>query len=193
MGLDLDPAELRTVDAAWSPRWIGAYLVFWMVANSVLWPTLAGGVLFGWAGGTALGLVGAALGATVQLLVIRTFLRAPAEAWLGKRLVPLQGALEERGLALMIVWRLLWLPVSWLTVAAALTRIPLWQHVVAVLAMTPGMVGMTLMADSLVVHGPMGIPWQRWAVLIGIFGSSFAFWAWAQQRWPALRVARRPA
>ena len=125
MGLELDPQELRSVDTAWSPRWIGAYLLFWVVGMSVLWPTLAGGILFGWAGGTVLGLIGAALAAAIQLLVIRTFLRTPAEAWLGKRLVPLQAALEDRGLGLMVVWRMLWLPVSALTVAAALTRVPL--------------------------------------------------------------------
>lgn len=191
LGWELDPQSLREVEAAWSPSWIGAYLLFWIVGNTVLWPTLAGGVLYGWIGGTLLGLLGAALAAAAQLVVIRTFLRAPAEAWLGARLVPLQRLLQDRGLALLVLWRLLWLPVSWITVAAALSHVPLWQHVVAVIAMAPGMVALTLMADGLVLHGPMGLPPERWAVLIGTFAVSLGVWWLAQRTWPALRLEPR--
>jgi len=186
--LQLDAQTLRAVDRAWTPRWIGAYLLFWVVANSILWPTLAGGVLFGVAGGTGMGLVGAALAAAVQLVVIRTFLQAPAEAWLGERLVPLQTALHTQGLGVMVVWRLLWLPVSWLTVAAAVSRVPLWQHVGTVVAMAPGMFGLCLMADSLVLYGPAGIPATRWAMLAAIVVASLAVWAIAQRRFPALAI-----
>lgn len=188
--LELDPAELRAVDAAWSPRWIGAYLLFWVVANSVLWPTLAGGVLFGWAGGTVMGLLGASVAAVVQLAVFRTFLRTPAEAWGGDRLRVLSEAVEDRGLALLVVWRMLWLPVSWITVAAAVTRIPVWQHVVAVVAMVPGLFAISGMADSLVLQGPTGIPGWRWLVLAAVFGTSVVLWVAAQRRWPVLAVHR---
>ncbi len=190
LGLDLDPEALRSVDAAWTPRWITAYLMFWIVAQSVLLPTLAGGVLFGWAGGSAMALLGASVAATVQLLVFRTFLRAPAEAWFGPRLRPLASAVEDRGLGLLFVWRLLWLPVSWITVAAAVTRIPLWQHVVAVVAMVPGIVAFTAMADSLVVDGLTGVPLWRWGLLLGVFAASVAAWAVAQRAYPALKLSR---
>jgi uncharacterized membrane protein YdjX (TVP38/TMEM64 family) len=191
LGLDLDPEQLRAVDAAWSPRWIGAFLVFWILGNSVLWPTLAGGVLFGWGGGVLMNLLGASIAAVVQLLVIRVFLRAPAEAWFGQRLRVLAAAVEHRGAALLVIWRLLWLPVSWITVAAALTRIPVWQHVAAVLAMVPGLVAITGMADAMVVEGPTGVPLWRWGLLVGVFAVSLAAWGWAQRHYPALSVLRR--
>ncbi|MBX2799290.1 MAG: VTT domain-containing protein [Myxococcales bacterium] len=192
LGVDLDPVALREVETAWSLPWLATYFLFWIVANSILWPTLVGGVLYGWSAGTAMAVVGALVAAAIQLTVVRSFLRAPAEAWFGERLKPIQQALESQGPAILVVWRVLWLPLPLLTVATALTRIPLWQYVISVLAMVPGMIALTLMADGLVMHGPWEMPLERWGIFAATFGLSMALWLLAQHRWPVLRL-RRPS
>ncbi len=186
----LDPETLRSVDRAWSPQWVGGYLLLWIVAGSLVMPTLAGGILFGWAGGTALGLTGALLASAVQLMVVRVLLRDPAEALFGDRIKPVQAMLEDRGPALLVAWRLLWMPHMVITVATALTRIPLWQHVAAVLAMLPGMLAVNLLSDSLLIYGVAGVPAERWAALAAVVVTSLAVWTWAQRRWPALALVR---
>ncbi len=183
-----DPDVLRSTDRAWSPGWIGGYLLFWCVANSVLWPTLAGGVLFGWVGGMAMTLVGATLAATVQLLLYRSLLRAPVQDWFGHRIAPVQDALERDGFAYLVIWRLLWLPIWMITMAAALTKFPLWKHLASIPVMIPMMLVITWMADGLVVHGLAQLPLERWLALGGAFGISVGAWAIARQRWPALQV-----
>ncbi|MEO0599797.1 MAG: hypothetical protein AAF211_00075 [Myxococcota bacterium] len=188
--VDLDPSALRPADPAERPGLVAAYLVFWIVSNSVLWPTLAGGVLFGAAHGALLSIVAAALAAALQLLVIRSFLREPAEAWFGERIQPVRAALEARSLGVILVWRLLWMPVPLLTVGTALTRIPAWQHVAGVVAMVPGIVALSYTADGLLEHGLWALPADRLALLTGAFGGSLLVYAAAQHRWPALRVSR---
>ena len=188
-GFELDPTALQDLDEAWTWPWVTAYLALWIVGNTILWPTLLGGLLYGWVGGAALSVVGATLGAIVQFLAVRTFLREPAEAWLGPRLAPLQDALERRSLGVLLMWRLLWLPVSVLTVAAALTRIPLAHHVGTIVAYVPGILALTYMADGLVQHGLWGLPAERWAVLLAALGLGVLGWWAAQHRWPALRLA----
>lgn len=191
LGMELDVATIQPLENGWSWQWVTAYFVFWVVGNSVLWPALAGGVLFGFPGGAFMGVIGAVLAAVVQFLVVRWFLREPAQAWFGDKLTPVLSAMEDRSLAVLIIWRLLWLPISMVTVAAAVSRTPLWQHVVAITASLPGMIAVTWAADGLMEHGLWALPLDRWVVLVVAFGGGAALYWLAQRRWPALALQRR--
>ena len=102
--------------------------------------TIAGGLLFGPVAGTLYSLTGATLGATLAFLVARYL----AADWVARRT---EGRLADfiRGVAAE-GWRFVafvrlmpLLPFNALNYALGLTRIPLWQYVVAsYLAMLPG-------------------------------------------------------
>lgn len=190
MGVQIDVNTLQPLENGWSWEWVTAYFVFWIVGNSILWPTLAGGILFGFPGGLFMGIIGAVLGAVTQFLTVRWFLQEPAQAWFGERLAPLQEAMEVRSLGVLVVWRLLWLPISMATAAAALSRTPLWQYLVAIVASLPGMFAITWAADGLITHGLWALPPDRWIVLVVAFGGGAAAWYVAQRRWPVLALSR---
>lgn len=190
MGMEFDVAALQPLEQGWSWQWVTAYFVFWIVGNSILWPTLAGGILFGFPGGAIMAVIGAVGGGTIQFLAVRWFLREPARDWFGDRLTPMLEAMEERSLGALIVWRLLWLPISIATVAAALSRAPMWHYLAAITASLPGMLAITWAADGLMEHGLWALPMDRWVVLVVAFGGAAGLWWVAQKRWPSLQLRR---
>lgn len=190
LGVELDVGALGPLENGWSWQWITAYFVFWVVGNSILWPTLAGGILFGFPGGAIMGVIGAVSAGSIQFLVVRWFLREPARDWFGDRLTPVLEAMEERSIGVLVVWRLLWLPISLATVAAALSRTPLWHYLAAISASLPGMLAITWAADGLMEHGLWALPVDRWIVLVLAFGGGAVVWYVAQRRWPALQLRR---
>ena len=187
-GWSLDPSQLQPLES-WSWGWLAAYFGFWIVANSIMWPALAGGILFGFTGGTALGVVGAVGSAVIQLVAYRTLLREPAQAWFGARIAPVQEALEQRSFGVLIVWRLLWLPLSLVTVATALSRIPVWHHAVATVASVPAIIAFCWLADGIVAYGLWGLPLGRLLPAIAVLAGGALVWWLAQQRWPVLGLS----
>lgn len=101
---------------------IYAALTVAMFPGSIV--SLAGGAAFGAALGTGLTVVGATLGATVAFLIGRRMSRASVEQLAGDRLRRIDDRLAQRGLAAMIVLRLIPLvPFNALNYAAGATAV----------------------------------------------------------------------
>jgi uncharacterized membrane protein YdjX (TVP38/TMEM64 family) len=189
----LEPEGLRArVDALgwWA---IGFYFLAWILLvvllSQTLLPTIAGGVMFGWLLGGILAVLGAALGASVQFWLARTVLKGPAESLIFRRLPQVREALEERGLALLILLRFVWAP-SWaVNLGAGLTRLPYRTFAMAFPALLPGAVLITLLSDSLLVYGWRDIPPIRWGSMAAIVTGGIGVYLWAVRRWPELKLS----
>ncbi len=168
------------------------YLGVWVLGGGqIMLPTLAAGVLWGWGAGALMAVLGSAVSGSIYFFVIRQLLRKPVEVWFGARIRPLQAPLEARGLALMVIWRLVWGPAFPLIAAAALCRVRFRDFLLAAPAMLPGALLVTLVADSLALHGWRGVPAERWLVAAALLGGTAAVYGLAVRRWPELRVVRR--
>ena len=87
---------------------IGVYVLFTaMMIPGALWITIAGGFLFGLAGGTAATAVGATLGATLLFLVARTSLGEPLRRRAGPFLKKLEAGFQENPFSYMLTLRFL--------------------------------------------------------------------------------------
>lgn len=103
--------------------------------------TLAGGAIFGILEGTAYVFVGATLGATLAFLVARYVARRPIERRLGEneRFAAIDSAVARRGRRIVFLLRLSPIfPFVLLNYALGLTRVRLWDYVLASFGMIPG-------------------------------------------------------
>lgn len=103
--------------------------------------TMAGGVLFGLAGGTAYVFVGATLGSTAAFLISRY----GARGWIEKRLAGnerfavIDEAVGGEGLKIVFLLRLVpFFPFIWLNYGLGLTQVKLRHYVLAGFGMLPG-------------------------------------------------------
>jgi uncharacterized membrane protein YdjX (TVP38/TMEM64 family) len=173
----------------------GLYFAAWVLLVTFLGqtflPTVAGGVMFGWLLGGVLAVAGAALGHTCQFWVARKLLRGPAESLLFRRLPHVPRAIEERGLALLVVLRFAWAPAWAVNLAAGVTRVRFRDFVLAFPAALPGAVLICLVSDSLLVYGWRDIPPARWGWMAAILAGGVGLYLWATRRWPELKLSFR--
>ncbi len=110
------------------------FVVLYTLLTVLLFPgsvlTLAAGVLFGVAAGTALTVVGATIGATLAFLVARRLGRAQVEQVAGRRAVALDRWLAGHGISAVLLLRLVPLvPFNLLNYAAGVTGVRLRDYV----------------------------------------------------------------
>ena len=87
---------------------VGVYMVFTMLMlPGALWVTVAGGLLFGLAGGAALTVIGATLGATALFLAARTALGEPLRRRAGPFLKKLEAGFQDNPFSYMLTMRFL--------------------------------------------------------------------------------------
>ena len=87
---------------------VGVYMLFTMLmVPGALWITIAGGLLFGLAGGAALTVIGATLGATALFLAARTALGEPLRRRAGPFLKKLEAGFQENPFSYMLTMRFL--------------------------------------------------------------------------------------
>ena len=173
--------------------YFGAWILLVTFLGQTLLPTLAGGVMFGWLLGGVLATLGAALGNIVQFAVARTALRGPAESLLFRRFPHVPQAIEERGLALLVVLRFVWAPAWAVNLASGVTQVSFRDYLLALSAIFPGAILICLLSDSLFVYGWSAIPAARWGAMAAILVGGVGLYFWAVRRWPELRLSfRRP-
>ncbi len=194
----LDPERLRgevdTLGAKAFLLYFGAWVLLHVPAGQAFLPGAAGAVMFGWAAGGVMTVLGLGLAATLQFLVVRYLLRDAAAAMLERRFPTLGRSLEERGLGLLVLTRFLWVPPPWMVnVGAALTPISLKTYLAAFPACLPGALITCLAVDSVFTYGWWNIPAERWGIFLGVLGVSVVGYQMAKRRWPELGEAlRRP-
>lgn len=141
-GIDADRVRALVADTGWTAP--GLFLLVYVAGTLLLVPgavlTIAGGLLFGAAGGGLLTLVGATVGATLAFRVARWAGRGPVERLGGDRVATVDGWLADRGLLAVATLRLVPLvPFSLANYAAGLTGIRPRDHVVGTtLGIVPG-------------------------------------------------------
>ncbi len=132
--------------------YVGVYMLFTMLmVPGALWVTIAGGFLFGLAGGAALTVVGATAGATCLFLAARTALGEPLRRRAGPFLKKLEAGFQENPFSYMLTMRFLPVvpyPVS--NIAPALLGANLRDFVIATcLGIIPGVIAYTLIGSGL--------------------------------------------
>jgi len=191
-----DPALLESRVAEIGGWAWAAYFALWIVMQVAIGqtavPTIAGGILFGWVTGGLMAVGGAVVSTTIHLLLVRTLLRAPAEALISGRFAHLKQGIEERGLGLLVLLRFLWFPSSLITLGTAISRVPVRTHMAAVPAMLPQALLWCLATESLYRYGWDGIPTARWVAFGSIALLSVAAYFGAMSRWPQLKVFTKP-
>jgi uncharacterized membrane protein YdjX (TVP38/TMEM64 family) len=165
-----------------------ALLAVWVLAPNVLFPTISGAALFGVCGGFAISTVGVVMGGSVQYWLARGFLREPARAWMGQRAEQMQARLAQRELGVLVIWRLLWLPVSVLAVGSAVANVPFRRYLGTTFAMVPGMAAISLASDGWFLHGLWNIPCDRVAAIASWVALGLSAYALAIWRYPTLRA-----
>lgn len=147
-----DVAAIRSFVA--DTGWIGpgVYVVAYAVLTVALVPgtvlTLSGGLLFGVAGGIALTMIGATLGAVLSFLVARRAGRAAVDRLAGGRVARVDDWLAARGLVAVLTLRLVPLvPFNVANYAAGVTALRVRDYVVGTaLGIVPGVVVYTVLA-----------------------------------------------
>lgn len=111
----------------------------------------AGGLLFGVAEGTALGILGGSLGAVLAFALARSVAAVPVAALAGSRLEPLQRAVAERGFVAVLYARIVpGVPRDLSNYAFGLTRVGLPAFAAAtVLGIAPRAYAYTALGGSL--------------------------------------------
>ena len=130
----------------------GVYMLFTMLMiPGALWVTIAGGFLFGLAGGATLTVIGATLGATALFLAARTALGEPLRRRAGPFLKRLEAGFQETPFSYMLTMRFLPIvpfPVS--NIAPALLGAHLRDFVVTTFfGIIPGTIAYTLIGSGL--------------------------------------------
>ena len=131
---------------------VGAYMLFTMLMlPGALWLTIGGGFLFGLAGGAALTVIGATLGATALFLAARTALGEPLRRRAGPFLKRLEAGFQENPFSYMLTMRFLPIvpfPVS--NIAPALLGAHLRDFLVTTFfGIIPGTIAYTLIGSGL--------------------------------------------
>jgi len=127
----------------WGPILLaGLYVVasIFFVPGSIL--TLGAGFLFGVVRGTIVVSIGSVLGATAAFLIGRTLLRGPIEKRIAAypRFQAIDRAVGKQGFKIVLLTRLSPIfPFNLLNYAFGLTKVPLWQYLLASwIGMLPG-------------------------------------------------------
>jgi uncharacterized membrane protein YdjX (TVP38/TMEM64 family) len=170
------------------PAYFGLWILMQVAVGQTAVPTIVGGILFGWLPGGLLAVVGAVVATSVHFLLVRTLLRASAEALIFSRFSNLKKGIEERGLALLILLRFLWFPSSLVTIGTAITRLPFRVHVAAVPAMLPQALLWCLATESFYRYDAGTIPTARYVAFGSIAGVSILVYFAAMRRWPQLKA-----
>ena len=153
---DLLAAFLERIESVglWGPVLLaGAYVVACVlfVPGSIL--TLGAGFLFGVVWGTIAVSVGSVLGATAAFLVGRTLLRGSIEGRIASypRFQAIDRAVGEQGFKIVLLTRLSPIfPFNLLNYAFGLTRVRLWQYVLASwIGMLPGTIMYVYLGSAL--------------------------------------------
>ncbi len=168
--------------------YFGAWILLVTFLGQTFVPTVAGGVMFGWLLGGLMAFVGAVLGHTAQYLVARSALRGPAESLLLRRYPQFARAIEERGLAVLVVLRFAWAPAWAVNLASGVTGVRLRDHLLALPAVIPSTLLVCLISDSVFLFGWSAIPAARWGAMAAILVGGVGFYFWATRRWPELRL-----
>ncbi|GEM_PF-2310914 len=168
--------------------YFGLWIVLQVAIGQTLIPTIVGGFLFGWLLGGFMALLGAIVSTTIHLLLVRTLLRAPAEALIFSRFRHIKEGIEERGVALLVFLRFVWAPSSLITLGTAVTRISVRDHLIGVPFMLPQALLWTLATESLYRYGWDGIPRGRWIAFGSIAAASIVAYLLAMRRWPQLKA-----
>lgn len=191
----MDPDALRARGDAGGAEvyltFFGASILMMLMTGQLALPVIAGATLFGALLGPVVAVLGVSFGATGQFLLVRYALREPAQAVLSRRAPRLQTTIEERGLGLLILLRLIWFPTFLVNVGTALTRMPLRRFVAAFPAMLPQAFIFAYATDAVVVHGWSGVPLSTWLTLIGMVAAGVGAYLVAMKRWPHLRALSR--
>jgi uncharacterized membrane protein YdjX (TVP38/TMEM64 family) len=187
----LDPDRLRAEVDALGPRALLLYFAAWILLHvptgQSFLPTAAGAIMFGWVAGGLLAVVGLAISATIQFLIVRHLLRGAAQEVLEKRFPTLGQAIERRGLGILVMMRFLGVPPPWMAnVAAALTTMPTRTFLTSFWASFPLAIITCLGVDSVFTYGWRDIPAGRWALFLGLLVASLVAYQLAKRRWPEL-------
>jgi uncharacterized membrane protein YdjX (TVP38/TMEM64 family) len=122
---------------------IFAFILISAVAMTVVIPEaifgIAAGSLFGFVWGSISLCIAGLLCATLVFFIARGFLHAPAQQWLRAhpRLKALEGVVNEGGLRLLCLLRLLPFNPAIMSYALAMTRVQLWPYLLASCCMIP--------------------------------------------------------
>ncbi len=173
--------------------YLGVWIPMQVLLSQAFLPTVAGGIMFGWAFGGALAVAGAALGCTVQFLVARYVFRDTAEWLVLERFPQVHELIEERGLAILFVLRLMYAPSFVLNIVGGISTMPLRKFALAFPALLPQCLLICFVADSFYRFGWSDMPAARWATMAGIVVASVVAYRGAVQRWPELRIRKRRA
>ena len=152
---DLSVAAVREVVYELGPAAPVVYVVAYALATVLLLPgtplTIAAGVLFGPATGSAVAWVGAVVGATASFLVGRLIGRRAVEQVAGRRVRSLDRFLSERGFVALLLVRLVPLfPFNVLNLVSGVTALRLRDYVLATgLGIVPGVVLLAAMGGSI--------------------------------------------
>jgi uncharacterized membrane protein YdjX (TVP38/TMEM64 family) len=152
---DLSVAAVREVVYELGPAAPVVYVVAYALATVLLLPgtplTIAAGVLFGPATGSAVAWVGAVVGATASFLVGRLIGRRAVEQVAGRRVRSLDRFLSERGFVALLLVRLVPLfPFNVLNLVSGVTALRLRDYVFATgLGIVPGVVLLAAMGGSI--------------------------------------------
>lgn len=131
---------------------LGVYIAFTaLMIPGALWITIAGGFLFGLAGGTAATAVGATLGATLLFLVARTSLGEPLRRRAGPFLKRLEAGFQENPFSYMLTLRFLpVVPFPVANIAPAVLGAKLPDYVITTaLGILPGVLAYTWIGSGL--------------------------------------------
>lgn len=133
-----------------------AYALAYMLAVTLMFPaaaalTMAGGFLFGWAGGFALAVPSATAGATVVFLLARTALGDVVMRRAGGWVCRLRGGFQKDALSYLLFLRLVpAFPFWFMNVAPALIGVSLRDFVVATtLGIMPGTLAFAFMGSGI--------------------------------------------
>ncbi|MCP4872832.1 MAG: TVP38/TMEM64 family protein [Proteobacteria bacterium] len=172
-----------------------AYLAMWVplqvLLSQAFLPTVAGGIMFGWLGGGILAVIGAALGCTAQFLVARYVFRDTAEWLVLSRFPEIHEIVEERGVATLILLRLLYAPSFALNIVGGISSMPLRKFALAYGALLPQSLLVCFVADSFYRFGWSDMPPIRWATMVGIVVVGVLGYRAAVKRWPELRIRKK--
>jgi uncharacterized membrane protein YdjX (TVP38/TMEM64 family) len=135
----------------WGPL---AFIVVYALGTVLLLPasllTVAGGLLFGVVGGSAVVLVGATVGAVASFLIGRVLGRPAVERLVGARIDRLDGFLARRGLVAVIGLRLVpVVPFALFNYGAGVTGLRTRDYAIgSAVGMAPGVVVFTALGGS---------------------------------------------
>ncbi|MDH3670031.1 MAG: VTT domain-containing protein [Gammaproteobacteria bacterium] len=146
----IDSNNLDSALAA-TERWLAvnrnwgifAFILISTVAMTMVIPEaifgIAAGSLYGFVWGSILLCVSGLLCATLVFFIARGFMHGPVQNWLSThpRLRALEGVVDEGGLRVLCLLRLLPVNPAIMSYAMAMTRVQLWPYLLASCCMTP--------------------------------------------------------